>query len=78
MKLSDILEHELGDPTPKVFWHIAKMDQTELPFTKGFNELRDVKRAEQIKDPAAGKVLKKSNTMKKGELCNKKKRKKKK
>jgi hypothetical protein len=73
MKLKDILEHEIGgDPTPKILKRLPTMKRVQPPFTKGFKKLLKVKRAKQIKDPVGGKVLKKDNTMKKGELGKRK------
>ncbi len=80
MKLHDILEHDIVPSNrldPKVFWTIPKMDQVDPPFTKGaFRPLLDVTGGDGVKDPVGGKVLRKDNTMKKGELCKKKKSKK--
>ena len=72
MKLKDILEHEIVSKDrlkSKVLWKIPKIKRTYPPFSKGaFKALIDVTGGEQIKDPAGGKVLKKSNSMKKGKI----------
>lgn len=76
MKLQDILEHDIVPKDhlkSKVLWHIPKMKRTEPPFTKNaFYKLIDVTGGKQIKDPAGGKVIQKSNTMKKTTMKKKK------
>lgn len=74
MKLKEIIEHEIvskDKQSPKILKTLPKMKRTELPFSKGFKSLTKIKRAKQIKKPAGGKVLKKDNTMEKGELGKK-------
>ncbi len=79
MKLKDIIEHDIVpvDKTKsKVLLKLPKMKRVDPPFTKGaFKALMDITGGKQIEDPAGGKVLKKTNTMKKGELCKKKRKK---
>lgn len=73
MKLTDILEHDIVSKDrlkSKILWKLPKMKRTYPPFTKnafkdGVFSLIDVERVKQIEDPAGGKVLKKSNSMKK-------------
>lgn len=78
LKLRDIIEHDIvpADRTnSKVLLKLPKMKRVDPPFTKGaFKALLDVTGGKQIENPAGGKVLKKTNTMKKGELCKKKKK----
>lgn len=72
--LRSLIEHDIVSKDkqgPKVLKKLPKMKRTEPPFSKGFDELIKVKRAKQIKNPAGGKVLKKDNTMEKGELGKK-------
>ncbi len=80
MKLKDILEHSIVSPDRlkgKVLKTLPRMDKVDPPFTKGaFKALMDVTGGKQIENPAGGKVLKKANTMKKGELGKKKRKKK--
>lgn len=72
MKVKDILEHNVvpkSKQKSKVFWTLPKMKRTEPPFSKGaFSKLIDVTGGEQIKDPAGGKVIQTSNSMKKKTL----------
>ena len=76
MKLIDIIEHDIvpADKTKsRILWKLPKMKRVDPPFTKGaFKALMDITGGKQIENPAGGKVLKKTNTMKKGELCKKK------
>lgn len=79
MKLQDIIEHNIVAKdrlAPRVLKTLPTMKRTDPPFTKGaFKALRDVTGGKQIKNPAGGKVVQKSNTMKKKEISSKKKRK---
>ena len=76
MKLKDIIEHDIVAADrllSRVLKKLPTMKRVDPPFTKGaFKALRDVTGGKQIKNPAGGKVLKKTNTMKKGELGKKK------
>ena len=69
-----LYENYIADSGPKVFWTIPKMKSTKPPFTKNaFSDLINVTGGKGVKNPVGGKVLRKKNTMKKGELGKKKK-----
>jgi len=79
MKLKDIIEHDIvaaDKAVSRILKKLPTMKRVDPPFTKGsFKALMDVTGGKQIENPAGGKVLKKTNTMKKGELCKKRKKK---
>lgn len=82
MKLKDIFEHDIVAADRllgRVLKKLPKMKRVDPPFTKGaFKALMDVTGGKQIENPAGGKVIKKTNTMKKGEFGQKKRKKNKK
>lgn len=69
MKLTDIYKHNIvpeDRKKSKVLWKLPKMKRKYLPFTQSaFRKLIDVTGGPAIKDPAGGKVVKQTNTMKK-------------
>jgi len=68
-EIYSLVEHDIVPEKrkkKKVLKTRPKMKKTYPPFSKGaFAKLIDVTGGPQIKDPAGGKVIKKSNTMKK-------------